>query len=340
MKTTIIILTYKHERFICEALQSALAQTRPAEEIIVIDDASPDATFEKAAAFVHENGSAPFRLIRNETNLGLAGSFNRAIAASTGEVIFAFAGDDVSHPGRLESCLNYLSSRPATFALFTNADVIDESSRRAGRLDNCAGMDEPASLSLNDVNEGEYFLRSRSSLGATAAYRAAVFRDFAPLRLDIYTEDAPVAFRAMLLGACDFLPVSLVAWRKHGDNMSHGAGAPRDAKMARHYRRCEAMIDQMLADAAEWTSRNSPTSGLEKALKELRFQKARWALWSVAHEDGMRIRSFTACLSAMRKQRPSWATVLSEAWLPLIKMLTPFFIQRILVGLRKKIWRA
>ena len=340
MKTTIIILTYKHERFICEALQSALAQTRPADEIIVIDDASPDATFEKAAAFIHENGSTAFRLIRNENNLGVVGSFNRAVAASTGEVIFAFAGDDVSHPNRIESCLDYLSSRPATFALVTNAEVIDESSRRAGRLENCAGYDSPVELNFNNVKEGEYFLRGRSSCGATAAFRAAVFREFPPMRPDVYAEDDPAVFRAMLLGTCDFLPVSLVAWRKHGNNMSHGAGAPRDAKMARHYRRCEAMIDQMLADAAEWTSRNSPTDGLEKALRELRFQKARWALWSVAHEDGMRIRSFMACLSAMRKQRPSWATVLSEAWRPLIKMLTPFFIQRILVGLRKKIWRA
>ena len=44
MKTTITILAYNHERYIRQSLASAIVQSRAADEIIVIDDASADGT--------------------------------------------------------------------------------------------------------------------------------------------------------------------------------------------------------------------------------------------------------------------------------------------------------
>jgi len=336
MKTTIITLAFKHERYIRESLQSAIGQTRPADEIIVVDDASPDATGQIAEAFIRENPAFPIRLLRNEKNLGVSASFARAVAAASGDIIFGLAGDDVASPHRLEKCLEYLSDRPATFALITNAEIIDETSARSGRLDNCAGRDVPVSLSLGDLAPGEHFLRGRSSCGATAAYRAAVFREFSPMRAGLYAEDDPAAFRAMLLGSCDFLPLSLVRWRKHANNLSHGTGARRGPEMALHFRKCEAMIDQMLADADEWVSRNprSIDEGFGNALADLRFQKARWALWAVAHEKGVRIAAFMCCLRAMNRHSFSMRAFITGAWRPLLKMFTPYFAQRLFVRIR------
>jgi len=338
MKVTIITLAFKHERYIRECLHSAIGQTRPADEIIVVDDASPDATGQIAEAFIRENPAFPIRLLRNEKNLGVSASFARAVAAASGDIIFALAGDDVASPHRLEKCLEYLSDRPATFALITNAEIIDETSARSGRLDNCAGRDVPVSLSLGDLAPGEHFLRGRSSCGATAAYRAAVFREFSPMRAGLYAEDDPATFRAMLLGSCDFLPLSLVRWRKHANNLSHGTGARRGPEMALHFRKCEAMIDQMLADADEWVSRNprSIDEGFGNALADLRFQKARWALWAVAHENGLKvIKGFAACRQLFARA-PSFRIFVNHVWRPLFKMITPFPLQRLAASLRPR----
>jgi glycosyltransferase involved in cell wall biosynthesis len=337
MKATVIILAYKHERFIVEALTAIAMQTRPADEIIVVDDASPDATPAIIEAFVREHPALPIRFLRNPSNLGVTGSYARAVAAAGGDVIFTAAGDDVSRPERLERCLDYLAMRPTAFGVITDAEIIDNASRSVGRLDNCAGANQPMSLVLDDLPSGEHILRGRSSCGATAVYRAAVFREFSPLRAGIYAEDDPAAFRAMLLGGCDFLPIALTRWRRHENNLSHGIGVRRGPEMATHYRRCEAMIDQMLSDASEWVAKHPDASlRLENALANLRLQKARWSLWAAAHEAGVSFSGFLASARQLRAHSHANSDFLAQAWRPFVGMLTPYAIQRFLARNRQR----
>lgn len=336
MKVTVIILAYKHERFIVEALTAIAMQTRPADEIIVVDDASPDETPALINAFIREHPALPIRFLRNPTNLGVTGSYARAVAAAGGDVIFGAAGDDVSMPQRLERCLEYLAMRPTAFGVITNAEIIDDASRTVGRLDNCAGANQPMTLGLDDLPSGEHFLRGRSSCGAAAVYRAAVFREFSPLRSGIYAEDDPAAFRAMLLGGCDFLPIALTRWRRHENNLSHGTGVRRGPDMAIHYRRCEAMIDQMLSDASEWVTKHPEASlRAESALANLRLQKARWSLWAAAYETGLSLSGFLASARQLRAHSPTKLDFLAQAWRPFIGMLTPYAIQRCLARHRQ-----
>jgi hypothetical protein len=338
MKTTVIILAYKHERYIRESLASALAQSRAADEIIVIDDASPDGT----AAVIEESISAypggMVRFIRNERNLGLTASFAKAVAKASGDILVMMAGDDVSAPDRVERCTSYFAGNPSAMALVANADIIDEDSCACGTLDNCAGLAEPAALDLAGLTAGAYFLRGRSPCGATAAYRTEVFRAFSPLRSELFAEDEPAAFRAMLLGTCDFLPERLVRWRRHANNLSYAGGSRRGPEMAVHFRKCEAMVDQMLADADEWRVRHgaTPKPGLEHALSVLRFHKAKWALWAATHEQGIRASAFIDAAKDMAKTRPSLAALFKEAWRPAFRMILPFPVQRLLARLRPR----
>lgn len=336
MKTSIIVLAYKHERYVLEALRSAVSQTLKADEIIVIDDASPDATRKIVEAFIRENFSFPLRLICNERNLGVTGSFARAVAATSGDVIFTLAGDDVAMPSRLEVVHAYLSARPTTYAVISNAQIIDETSSPSGMLDNCAGCLAPTALSVANLAKAEYFLRGRSSCGAAAAYRAEVFRSFSPLRDGLYAEDDPAAFRAMLLGTCDFLPEPLVHWRRHANNLSHGTGSRRGPEMAVHYRMCEAMVDQMLADAVEWKSRHEGRLGLgiDHAVSSFRFHKAKWALWAAAHEQGVSLSAFFSAAKVMAESQSSLYEFMKEAWRPAFRMFMPFPMQRFIANFR------
>ena len=112
MKTSIITLVYNHEAYVKEALVSALAQSRRADEIIVIDDASTDASASVIAEFIRENPGAGIKFVRNERNLGVSGSFAKALAMAQGEALFMMAGDDVSMPARLERSVAYLEAHP------------------------------------------------------------------------------------------------------------------------------------------------------------------------------------------------------------------------------------
>lgn len=338
MKTTVIVLAYNHERFIREALYSASAQSRPPDETIVIDDASTDGTASAIEEYVNGHPELSIRFLRNTRNLGVTGSYARAVAMASGDMIFTMAGDDVSAPGRVERCVAYFEEHPGAMAVIANAEIIDAGSRPCGELDNCAGKAEPAALSLADLPAGAYFLRGRSSCGAAAAYRAEVFRSFAPLRPGLYAEDDPAAFRAMLLGTCDFLPETLMRWRRHEHNLSHGTGARRGPEMSAHFRRCEAMVDQMLADAAEWKMRHGdrPGAGFDHAVSTLRFHKAKWALWAAAHESGLSLRAFGSAAREMSARRPSLGALLKEAWRPTCRMLMPFSLQRLMADARPR----
>lgn len=158
MKTTITILAYNHERYIRESLASALVQSRAADEIIVIDDASPDGTAGIIEKFIAEHPDRTIRFVRNERNLGVTGSFTKAISMASGDILISMAGDDISAPSRVERCVAHLVAHPYAMAVITNAHIIDNDSRHCGILDNCVGMAESVALGLEDLPTGLIFL--------------------------------------------------------------------------------------------------------------------------------------------------------------------------------------
>lgn len=90
MRVSVIIPCRDGERIVGEAVRSALAQTEPPLEVLVVDDASTDRTSEAARA-------AGARVLRSETRRNAGGARNLGIEASSGEVL-AFLDADVAAP--------------------------------------------------------------------------------------------------------------------------------------------------------------------------------------------------------------------------------------------------
>jgi len=92
MRISTIVPAYNRADLIGETLQSLLSQSRPPDEIIVVDDGSTDGTADAAAAF----GQA-ITLIR-QPNAGAAAARNLGFATSTGDVIHFMDSDDLAAP--------------------------------------------------------------------------------------------------------------------------------------------------------------------------------------------------------------------------------------------------
>jgi glycosyltransferase involved in cell wall biosynthesis len=105
-RVSVIIPAYKAARTISRAVASVLAQTRPAQEIIVIDDGSPDDIAEALAPF----GSA-VTLLR-QPNGGAASARNRGIEHSTGDFIAFLDADDYWEPEKLKTQLGVFERFP------------------------------------------------------------------------------------------------------------------------------------------------------------------------------------------------------------------------------------
>jgi glycosyltransferase involved in cell wall biosynthesis len=95
MRITVLIATYNRADLVGEAVESVLAQTRPADEIIVIDDGSTDGTAARLAAF-----EGRIRVIA-KANGGVSSARNAGLAAATGDWVTFLDDDDVWTPGRL-----------------------------------------------------------------------------------------------------------------------------------------------------------------------------------------------------------------------------------------------
>ena len=97
---SIVIPTFNRKRFVCEAIESCLAQTYQNCEVIVIDDGSTDGTGEHLIA---EYGDR-IRYIRQE-NQGPAIARNRGIGEARGEYIHFLDADDQLVAQKVETCL-------------------------------------------------------------------------------------------------------------------------------------------------------------------------------------------------------------------------------------------
>lgn len=98
---------YRHAPYIEQAIRSVWAQTHDDVELIVIDDHSPDETFEIARALADE-APIPMQVLRNEQNRGVTVTLNRALALATGRWIAFLASDDWYMPEKLSRQLQEL----------------------------------------------------------------------------------------------------------------------------------------------------------------------------------------------------------------------------------------
>jgi len=101
---SVLVPAYETERYIAEALESALAQDYPHVEIIVADDGSADRT----AAIAESLGVRTLRC----PHRGPAAARNAALACSSGDYVTVLDSDDVWPVDRLSAQVGYLAQHP------------------------------------------------------------------------------------------------------------------------------------------------------------------------------------------------------------------------------------
>lgn len=104
-----VIPVFNGERYLKAAIDSVLAQTRPPDEVIVVDDGSTDGSAGIASVFGER-----VRCIPRRENKGPASARNFGVARSTGELVSFLDQDDLWHPEKLERQLSCFVRHPGT----------------------------------------------------------------------------------------------------------------------------------------------------------------------------------------------------------------------------------
>ncbi len=131
MKVSVCMIAYNHEKFIVQAVRSALMQQTDFDyEIVVGEDCSTDAT---RALLVDLQRQHPdkIRLLLPERNLGMMPNFIQTLKACRGQYIALLEGDDYwTHPGKLQKQVDFLDAHPDFVMCFHNVEVQDEAGNR------------------------------------------------------------------------------------------------------------------------------------------------------------------------------------------------------------------
>jgi glycosyltransferase involved in cell wall biosynthesis len=242
---SVLLIAYRQQETVAEAVRGALAQTWSPLEIIASDDASPDATYDAMQAAV-AGYTGPHRVVlnRNPRNLGIGAHISHLVAMSRGELIVIAAGDDVSLPQRCERvAAAWLASNRRLDLIASALEDIDADGRVHDRI-------TPSDLATyRDATD--WVARPPFVVGAAQACTRRLFDRFGPLLPGVVAEDLIMVFRAIVSGGAMTVPEPLVRYRRGGLSRKRRALSAEQVveRWLANSRHSLVELPQLLADA-------------------------------------------------------------------------------------------
>lgn len=153
---SVCVPVFNAEGWVRRAIESALEQTYTNLEVVVVDNASTDATLQR----VQEIGDPRVRLYVNARNLGVYRNFNRSLSLARGSYMQFLCADDVLYPDCVEVMLRVFESDPRVGLVFSPRDIEleDPSDASAARWKAKHERAHAGFGDLQEVNSGEALL--------------------------------------------------------------------------------------------------------------------------------------------------------------------------------------
>jgi len=214
---TVVVPAWNMERYVERSIQSALAQTYPALDVLVVDDGSTDATLAIAERIAADN---PRITVHSFPNGGVARARNRGTELARGHYVAFLDADDLWHPTKIERQVAALARHPqddgwvACYALFRMVDENDRviaSGYGAGKR----GSFFLDHLLVNHVGNGSSLLVRRDAALEVGGFDPS----FAENGIG-GSEDFDFQLRLLLRFKMEYVPEYLVGYRVHAAQMS------------------------------------------------------------------------------------------------------------------------
>ncbi len=216
---SIVVPVLDGEEYLRQSLDSILAQTYPALEVIVMDDGSTDGT----TAIVAEYGDR-LRYVRQERTRGIYGNANDGIALAHGDFVGVFHADDVYLPEMVEREVAWLLAHPAAAAVFCSDVFVDRDGRDVGRLQLPPELAGSRPLRYEQVLNGLLTHKNAFLRCPTALVRASVYAELGGYRDEEFrnTSDLEMWLRVSRSYEIGVLDEHLLLYRR-----GHGSSSER-----------------------------------------------------------------------------------------------------------------
>lgn len=219
-RVSVILVTYNHEAFIAQALDSVLSQSTDFPyEIIITDDCSTDRTVEIVEAAA---ASAPdrIRLVRSAVNTNTNIVSMRAIDMAQGEFVALLDGDDFwTSPDKLSKQMTFLDEHPNCAMCFHDVIMVDSAGRNIAP--------SYRAKMRGTIAEYDDIVRSNFIPGPSPMIRRSCIAPQPSWLVDAEFGDWPLYLLAAERGAIGFLDEILAAHRIHADGYWNAMGEER-----------------------------------------------------------------------------------------------------------------
>lgn len=280
MSVSVVIPVYNRADLLPRSIDSVLAQTVPALEIIVVDDGSSDGSEEVACRY----GGA-VRVI-HQANQGVAAARNAGIRAASGEWVAFLDADDALLPKAIESNLACVDAHAEAGVIYGDAIVVDPEGRAE-------------SLFLDGKPPAEGWVFDRLLNSGFINCSAVMVRRAALLEVGLFragmrhAEDYELWLR--LARRCEFArvpePIAIYYRQPTGLSLNHLGMARGEVSICedllrqpltagqRHSVRCR--MARNLFDVAWELRDDDPTGALRASLRSVRMNPGRMVAWKV-----------------------------------------------------------
>ena len=208
---SVVLPNYNHARYLPRALDALLSQELPADEIIVVDDCSTDASQEIVSRY--ETRYPSIRLVANEKNAGVIPTLSRGLSEARGVYIYFGAADDFVMPGFFATAVKMLQAFPQAGLFCGDAVLVDGNSGRPlgarppARPRLSSGFIGPSEVMVLLRRNDNYVITGAAVFRRDAVVSAGGFED----QLSSFADGFLVRKIALTLGFC-YAPITALTW--------------------------------------------------------------------------------------------------------------------------------
>lgn len=206
---TVLMCVRNGERYVQRAVNSVLTQTMENFELVIVDDASTDGTYD----LLQRINDPRVLVTRLPEQAGAAHARNLGLSTARGTYVAILDADDVSLPSRLEQQIAFLAERPRTAIVGSPAVVIDANGIPRG---------------VRSMPGGPLSIRWTAILKSPFPHSSVVFRADVLKRFDLVydralepSEDYDLCARVLAVGDGENMDDPLVFYRVHPDQLSN-----------------------------------------------------------------------------------------------------------------------
>lgn len=205
---SVILPVHNAEKYLIEALESLRYQTYPHFEVIAIDDASTDTSYDILKKYAKIDPR--FKVFKNKTNLKIANTLNFGLTKAKGQYIARMDADDIALPSRFQKQLNFLIKHPGVVVVGGQCITIDTNSHITGKK-----LFPTNHIAISDLMYTANPLQHPSIM----VNRSLLPKDFVWYNPQLTpAEDLDLFFRLGRFGLFANLKSTVLMYRQHGDS--------------------------------------------------------------------------------------------------------------------------